>query len=171
MSIDRVLAGKKAKSDGEYFERLINEACEKYKRDGIAFIEKTPEPMKVIKPYSISKGQFITHFEKVAQPDYKGTLSGGRAICFEAKCTCKDRILQDRVTDAQMDALLTHAKLGAEVFILVGFFSKIIPSFYKIPFQIWYEMKLIYGRKYVLENEIQDYKVGEQHIINFLEVR
>lgn len=63
MSIDRVLVGKKAKSDGEYFERLINEACEKYKRDGIAFIEKTPEPMKVIKPYSISKGQFITHFD------------------------------------------------------------------------------------------------------------
>ena len=170
MNIDRVLAGKKAKSDGDYFERLINEACERYKREGFAYIEKTPEPMKVIKPYSIPRGQFIAHFDTTAQPDYKGTLSGGRAICFEAKCTGKDKILQDRVTDAQTDALLTHAKLGAEVFILVGFFSQIVPSFYKIPFQIWYEMKTIYGRKYVLETEIQDFKVGEQHIVDFLEV-
>ena len=165
---NRVLAGKKAKSDGDYFERLINEVCEKYKRDGIAYIEKTPEPMRVTK--NLGRGQFVAHFETTAQPDYKGTLSGGRSVCFEAKCTGKDRIAQDRVTDAQTDALLTHAKLGAEVFVLVGFFSQIVPSFYKIPFQVWHEMKLIYGRKYVLETEIQDYKVGEQHIVDFLEV-
>lgn len=168
--IGRTLIGVKAKSDGAYFERLIDKACSKYKRDGVAYIEKTPEPVKFVKANKTPKGTFTGFYEKFAQPDYKGTLKGGRAICFEAKCTGKDRIVQSRVTEEQLESLNTHFKLGAEVFILVGFFSKIVPSFYKIPFLTWVNMKEIYGRKYVLETEILDFKVGEQHIVNFLEV-
>lgn len=165
--MDRSLIAKKSRSDGAYFERLIDEACNLYKIKGYAYIEKTPEPMKVLKAYG-SRGQFIAHFEKAAQPDYKGTLSGGRAVCFEAKCTTKDRIDKDRVTDAQTEALLTHARLGADVFVLVAFFNKVVPNYYKIPIQVWEEMKLIFGHKYLLESEIKDYKIGEQHKVDFL---
>lgn len=65
---------------GSYFEAMISGSCDYYLDRGLAKIEKTPEPMKPLGPKNY-KGQFLACYTKQAQPDYKGTLKGGRPSC------------------------------------------------------------------------------------------
>jgi len=152
----RQLQGKRSKIVGEYFENLISSACDYYREQGIAHIEKTPEPMKVLKPVPRQAGRFIACFEKAAQPDYKGTLKGGQAIVFEAKHTDNDRIERGRLTQEQLDGLEMHHRLGALTFIVVSFEFQ---DFFRIPWEVWRDMKKIYGRKYVKPEELETYRV------------
>ena len=89
--------------------------------------------------------------------DYKGTLKGGRSVIFEAKFTTSDRITADRVTDTQADYLAKAAALGAHCYILAGFSTG---NVYKIPWEIWSEMKSYFGRKYVQEADLKQYQVN-----------
>lgn len=43
----RQIIGRRNKAAGEIFERWISNACEFYKRNGLAHIEKTPEPFHI----------------------------------------------------------------------------------------------------------------------------
>jgi len=79
------IIGLHNKEAGEQFEKLIIAACDFYRDNGIAEIDKTPEPMKAL--YPIDNGKFVACFTKRAQPDFKGCEDGGRCICFEAKHT------------------------------------------------------------------------------------
>lgn len=63
-------------------------------------------------------------FEKPAQPDYKGTLQGGRAVVFEAKHTSTGQMEQSRVTEAQAKRMEHHQELGALCFVVAGFGSE-----------------------------------------------
>ncbi len=117
----RQLQGMRSKATGEHFENMITGACSFYYEKNLAHIEKTPEPMKVLMPMPRQSGKFIACFEKAAQPDYKGTLLGGKAIVFEAKHTDHDRIERGRVTQEQLDGLEKHHKLGALAFVFVSF--------------------------------------------------
>lgn len=83
--------GKRNRALGLQFEKIITEACEHYRSMGLAYIEKTPEPMRVIGVLDRKRGIFKAVFEKAAQPDFKGTMAGGRAVVFEAKHTETDR--------------------------------------------------------------------------------
>ena len=46
----RQLLGKIARQKGQYFEQRLDSTFDYYRERGYAEIEKTPEPMKVIKP-------------------------------------------------------------------------------------------------------------------------
>ena len=46
----RQLLGKIARQKGQYFEQRLDGSFDYYRDRGFALIEKTPEPMKVIKP-------------------------------------------------------------------------------------------------------------------------
>ena len=162
----RQQAGRLAHSNGEHFERMIESSCYIYKFRNIAFIEKTPEPMKPLRPYG--NGQFVACFISTAQPDYKGTLKGGQAICFEAKSTMEDKIRFDRVKPVQLEALKKHKELGAETFILVGFFNDFAPEYFKIPIAVWENMKELYGRLYIKKSDIRKYQVKFGTHIEFL---
>ena len=94
------IRGKQARVAGGYLSRSL------------AKIEKTPEPMKPLGAKN-RKGQFLACYTKQAQPDYGGTLNGGRSIYFEAKHTDDERIEQRRLTQEQQDDLEAHHKLGA----------------------------------------------------------
>jgi len=155
-NVQRQIRGKRAKVAGEHFENMISGACSFYYDRNLANIEKTPEPMKVLKPMPKQPGKFIACFAKAAQPDYKGTIQGGRAIVFEAKHTDDDKIERKRLTDEQMDGLEKHHKLGALAFVLVSFG---LQSFYRIPWPVWRDMKEIYGRQYLKPDEIACYKI------------
>lgn len=152
----RQLQGKRSKIVGEYFENLITAACDYYREQDIAHIEKTPEPMKVLEAIPRRPGKFIACFEKAAQPDYKGTLKGGQAIVFEAKHTDADRIERGRLTQDQLDGLEKHHGLGALAFVIV---SVGLQQFYRIPWAIWRDMKDIYGRKYIKVDELENYRI------------
>src|SRR5699024_7034011 len=106
--------GRKAKRNGQVFESLLERSCIYYKKMGIAHIQKTPEPMRIIAPISRGKGQYKAIFEKKAQPDFTGTLSNGKSIVFEAKNTDSTNLPFDRINDVQESDLSYHAHLGAK---------------------------------------------------------
>lgn len=148
------IQGKRNRNAGKYFEEIIAAACLMYKGRGTAYVQKTPEPMTPLR--SIGQGRFIACFEKKAQPDYKGTLRGGRSVVFEAKHTDSDRLQQGAVTEWQAEQLEEYEGLGAICFVLVSFgFEK----FYKIPWDVFKTMKERYGRKYIKPEDVEIYRI------------
>ena len=152
----RQIQGYKSRAVGKNFEDFITASCKDYDERNVAFIEKTPEPMKIIRPQEA--GRFITCFAKSAQPDYKGTLFSGRSVCFEAKHTDSDRILQSAVTEEQEKCLDRHESMGAICFVLV---SIQLQHFFRVPWCIWKEMKLYFGHKYMSVDELKQYRVPQ----------
>lgn len=149
-----VMCGKRSKVAGDFWENMIETACQHYRLTGQAEITKTPEPMRPIK--SLGQGKFVAHYVKMAQPDYKGTLAGGRAVVFEAKHTDSDRLQQSVISSEQEKQLDRHAKLGAECFVMVSFGFE---QYFKIPWEVFRDMKANYGRKYIKPEDVQQYKV------------
>ena len=150
----RQLMGKISKAKGKHFEERLDASFAYYRDCGYAIIEKTPEPMRPTK--NLGNGKFIAFFEKKAQPDYKGTIKGGRTVMFEAKFTAKDRMEQDRVERTQSEYLDRHERLGARCYVLAGFGSGEV---YRIPWPTWRAMKELFGRKYVTEADLERYRV------------
>lgn len=149
------LQGKINRAQGAHFEEAIEAACVHYDLQGEAFIEKTPEPMKILKPINRQRGIFEAVFAKAAQPDYKGTIRGGQAVCFDAKYTSCDRIEQKAVTQEQKEALDKHEALGAWCFVLVSLGNR----FYRIPWDNWKDMKKRFGHKYMDAEDLAPYEV------------
>lgn len=140
---------------GAAFENLIDRSCEYYKQQGIAMIEKTPEPMRTLRP--LGSGRFEAVYTKQAQPDYKGTLIGGRAIAFEAKHTDKDRIMRSVISDEQEKCLDAYEQMGAVCYVLVSFGFK---KFYKFPWKLFRDMKYHFGVKHIREiDHIGDFEI------------
>lgn len=154
-NIDRRYRGLQSKRAGEHFEGMIEASCVWYREHGLACIDKTPEPMKPLRPPN-AKGQFLACYTKAAQPDYQGTLQGGCSVVFEAKHTDADRITYDRLTGDQIDDLEMHHRLGAVAFVLVSFG---LEGFYRIPWEVWRDMKTTFGRKYITQKEAEQYRV------------
>lgn len=154
-NIDRQYRGLQSKRAGEHFENMIEASCIWYREHGLACIDKTPEPTKQLSKPNY-KGQFLACYEKAAQPDYQGTVEGGRSVVFEAKHTDDDRIKYDRLTKDQIDDLEMHSKLGAVAFVLVSFG---LEGFFRIPWEVWRSMKGIYGRKYITRQEAERFRV------------
>ena len=150
-----VMTGRRSRAAGGAWEELLEASCRHYRLKGAAEITKTPEPMKPIGPKN-AKGQFLACYTKQAQPDYKGTLAGGRAVVFEAKHTDSDRLQRSVVSEEQEKQLDRHMALGADCFVMVSFGFR---QFFKIPWQVFRDMKDHYGRKYITPEDVQEYKV------------
>ena len=157
--------GYKAKKMGQNFENLVEKACGYYANRRIALIEKTPEPMRFIR--RTPSGQVIAAFEKKAQPDFKGTVKGGRSVVFEAKHTSSALIEFDRVEPHQIANLRLHEQLGADSFVLISIKLK---SFYLVPTIDWLALPDKLGKKSTNEKDLAEYQVGiRQGVIDFLD--
>lgn len=155
----------KAKRNGESFEQLIEITCAYYSKMGIAHIQKTPEPMRVIKP--IGGGRYTAVFTKKAQPDFTGTLKGGKSIVFEAKHTDGTNIPFDRINKEQERDLALHNHLDAFTGIIISFGMK---HFYFIPYDLWVYKKENIGKKSVNQLDLVDYEIStKKGIVDFLE--
>lgn len=154
-NVQRSRKGLESRRAGENFENLIAASLKWYEDKGVACVEKTPEPMKPLRAPN-RQGQFLACYVKAGQPDFKGTLDGGRSVVFEAKHTDDDRIKYGRLTDEQVEKLSMHHKLGAAAFVLVSFG---LQDFFRIPWEVWRDMKTIYGRKYIKQQECEPYRV------------
>ncbi len=144
---------------GESFEAQILTACEYYRSICHAEIDKTPEPIKVISGRHQNPSgcwSFEAVFTKQAQPDFQGTIDGGRSVVFEAKATDKDRILQSAVTHEQAYAMQSHAQKGALVFVLVCLRGRAV---YRVPWEVWWRMRQHFGHKYMTAEELEPYRV------------
>lgn len=149
---------------GDAFEKMISAGCATYKKRGRALIEKTPEPCKIIKKEA--GGRAIVQFQKheKAQCDFKGVLNDGRAVIFESKATTEKRMNQDRLSFTQFKQLAEYEKMGA----VAGVCVLINKTAAFIPFVIWSNMKAIYGRKYITEEEAEVFQVETPAAIHFL---
>ena len=147
--------GRRSRVAGAIFEDIIGVSCEYYRTMGLANIEKSPEPMKPISPKD-RKGHFVACYTKMAQPDYKGTMKGGRSIVFEAKYTEANRMNRSVISSEQEKQLDLHARLGAACYVMVTFR---FTHFFKIPWVIFRDMKQHFGRKYITPEDVLEYKV------------
>lgn len=150
-------------AQGQAFEGYIKAACEFYRQRERADIEKTPEPFKVTQKHG--GGVFTGRFTALAQPDFEGTLTGGRSIVFEAKYTTTDRLKRGVLTDKQMETLARRDKYGAVAGVCGGIGDK----FYFVPWDIWRDMKERYGRQYVKAEDIEPYRVRFTGAVLFLD--
>jgi len=150
-------------AQGQAFEGYIKAACTLYGTSGTAAVDKTPEPFRVTSKQR--DGVFTGRFTALAQPDFQGTLHGGRSICFEAKYTTTDRLKRGVLTDTQMKTLALHDALGAVAGVCAGIGDK----FYFIPWNVWRDMKERYGRQYVTAADIEPYRVRFTGAVMFLD--
>ena len=151
----RSFQGRVNHAQGQLFEWRIEAALRRYQQSGEAVVEKTPEPMRPLQ--RLEGGRFLAVFEKPAQPDYKGTLRGGRAVVFEAKHTSTGRMTQDRVTGEQAKRLDQHQQAGALCFVVCGFGQDV----YRIPWKLWRSMQSAFGRKYITPQDVEEYRVPQ----------
>lgn len=158
------IRGARNRAAGNYWEQIIEASCVYYKNACIADIAKTPEPMRPLSKAN-EKGQFLACFVKKAQPDYKGTLKGGRAVVFEAKHTDTDRLLQNVVSEEQKQELESHYQLGALCFVLVSFK---LQDYYRVPWNVFRDMKEYFGRKYIKPEDLEQYKIRFVGFLDFL---
>lgn len=150
-------------AQGGLFESGIKQACRIYREQGRAEIDKIPEPFRTLE--KSKDGIFKGRFTAAAQPDFQGTLAGGKSIVFEAKYTTTDRLKRNVLTDEQMNSLEHHEKLGALAAICAG----INNTYYFVPWEVWRDMKAHFGRMYVMETDIEPYRVRFTGAVLFLD--
>lgn len=153
-----------ANAKGQAFEAAIRVGLAVYAEHGIAQIDKTPEPFMVMRKNR--DGTFLGRFSgrNRAQPDFTGTLAGGRSIMFEAKSTSGDRLKRDLLTDRQMELLEAHYRMGAVTFVA----AELNLQHYTVPWQIWRDMKQLFGWKYIREQDLKPYQVPCRHGVEVL---
>jgi recombination protein U len=157
-NVKRRMTGRRSKAAGETFERWLSDACEFYLRNGWAHIEKTPEPFHITG--KDKNGVIRGYYEKKGQLDYKGILCDGSGIMFEAKHTDSDRIRQGVITDKQWESLDIYESFGAHCYVMV---SIGLSGFYRVPWNIWKQMKDKFGHKYMTEEELKPFKLAERN--------
>lgn len=150
-------------AQGHIFEDNIKAACLWYREQGRAKIDKTPEAFRVKKKHP--DGTFTGWFTAPAQPDYQGTLCGGRSIVFEAKYTTTGRLKRGVLTGEQIDALEDHARFGAVAAVCIGIQDK----FFFIPWEVWRDMKQHFGRQYVTAADVEQYRIRFTGAVMFLD--
>lgn len=150
-------------AQGNQFEGMIKAACLTYSFQDRAEVDKVPEPFRVTQKHG--NGQFTGRFTAAAQPDFSGTLAGGKSICFEAKYTTTDRLQRSILTEEQMESLERHTQLGA----MTGICAGIGDQFFFVPWIIWKHMKQIFGRQYVKAADIEEYRVKFTGAVMFLD--
>ncbi len=150
-------------AQGHFFEGYIKTACVLYSQKERADIDKTPEPFRVLEKSrdGIFKGRFTAR----AQPDFQGTLDGGRSIVFEAKYTTTDRLKRDVLTDEQQAALERHHNRGALSAVCAGIGDK----FFFVPWLMWRDMKDVFGRQYVTAADLENLRVKFNGAVLFLD--
>lgn len=158
--------GAVSRSQGLLHEKMIEAGCIYYRQTGRAYIVKEPEPFRVLKKDKRT-GRATIQFVKHAQPDFHGTLKGGRTIVFEAKHTNSDRIKQDLITPEQAASLTVQERLGAAAFVCAGIDNRA----FMVPWSVWSDMKKYFGRKYATADDLEPFEVVQDMSIKFLEYK
>lgn len=150
----RSLRGAQNRAEGNAFEEYIEKSCKHYSDTAVAFIEKTPEPFQITR--ALPQGKFEGYFSKKAQPDYKGTLRGGKTIVFDAKATSTEKIELSALTTEQQECLSMHMLLGAEAGVLLCYSFR---DFAYIPFETFMRAKELNGHKHWTVEESKAFAV------------
>lgn len=152
-------ANKSSRKNGRLFEDMIERACKFYEDSGMARITKVPEARKVVGRTGGRTSLMICANAAKADPDFIGSVApDGKCMVFDAKHTDKEKILLTALTENQRDIMAAHEKCGARCFVAVSFGFK---KYFMIPYDMWRDMKAVFGRQYILPDDpqIQGYSV------------
>ncbi len=147
--------GYLAKKHGQQFESVVKQACEHYRRQGIADIEKLNEPVKQLGGMD-TKGHFKACYEKKSSVDFGGNLRTGQGVYFECKCTSKDRLLKSAVGEHQAEYMERKEHMGCMVFVLANIQGKT----FAVPWNVWRDMKQHFGVLYITTETANRYEVN-----------
>ena len=152
-------SNKSSRKNGRIFEDMIERACKFYENAGLARITKVPEARRVVGRTGGRTSLMICANAAKADPDFMGSVApDGKCMVFDAKHTDKGKILLNALTDNQRDIMAAHEKCGARCFVAVSFSFE---QYYMIPYDMWRDMKAVFGRQYILPDDpqIQPYSV------------
>ena len=165
----RAYKNRKSRAEGRTFEEALERGCSFYYDKGKAFIVKVPENRKVIGRTGGRTSMMLCVNAQKAQPDFVGTLEGGRSIVFEAKHTDKGKMDYIKVTDYQREQLRKHQQFGAECYVAIGFsadfdesgakyanlfdFGNDTEAVFFVPFNVWENMTKLVGHKWFSLND------------------
>lgn len=105
---------------GSAFEETINLTNERYRKEGLALIQKIPTP---IKPLEIDQEKHViklAYFDQRSTVDYIGVM-GGIAICFDAKECTKKSLPFSNIHEHQVSFMKDFDAQGGIAFLLVHF--------------------------------------------------
>lgn len=151
--VEQAQRNRRSNARGRGFENLLMKGCQHYQNRGTAVINKVYEPYICTKV--LRDGKFTGRFLDRAEPDFKGVLDGGRAVAFEAKSTSKSRIQYNALTSTQLDWLREQYDMGALAFVAIDIQGR----FFSIPYPVWADMKNIFGKKFLVPGDIEEYEV------------
>lgn len=124
------------KNRGQVLERNVLQSAAYYEMRGEAIITKMPTPVNITKNV---KGLVSGYLEK-STVDFHGTLTGGRALYFDAKETGTGRfdMTNEKVMHKhQIKYLALQHEIGALAFILIDFTKE--RESYVIPWPVFAE--------------------------------
>lgn len=125
---------------GSLLEEMINHTNEKYRRDGLALIQKIPTPIKPVEIEPGSRHITLAYFEQKSTVDYIGAVQG-IPICFDAKECATDTFPLSNIHKHQVQFMEEFERQEGIAFLLIYFKAKEI--FYYLPFV---EMKKYWER-------------------------
>ena len=148
------VAGKRKKWNGDANESMLSFAFTVIARRFGDVVEKTPEPLQVIK--TRPNGHVEAFFAARAQPDYKGALStqGGRAFVAEAKSTTGSSLPFSLVKRHQILALRKYANAGAAAAVI----ATIRDETFLVPLDDWLALPERIGRKSARAQDIEKWR-------------
>ena len=152
---------------GGNFEGEITLVCDRYKQLGFASIDKTPEPVKQIGKMD-QQGRFTACYTKKAQPDFKGVIWNGRAICFEAKATADKSFSLKNISTEQSMYLERFARCGGIAFVLISISGNVYILTAKRLVDMLNDCKRSVSKKDFSENETVLRKGGFVDFLNVL---
>lgn len=103
---------------GNAFEELINFTNERYRRLGIAVIQKIPTPITPVQMDSDKKVITLAYFDKQSTVDYIGAVQG-QAICFDAKESKQKSLPIQNIHQHQIEFMHDFNRQKGVAFLLV----------------------------------------------------
>jgi recombination protein U len=146
--------GRRNRENGREFERRVEASLERLAELGAAYVTKNAEAVRILR--NLGGGRYVVVYASNGEPDYKGVLRGGKCVVLEAKYSGTAKTAQSRVYPNQAAALERYAELGAKCYVLAGYADG---SVYRVPWEVWREMKERFGRKYVTAADLKRYRV------------
>jgi recombination protein U len=103
---------------GNAFEELINFTNERYRRLGVAVIQKIPTPITPVKMDSDKKLITLAYFDKQSTVDYIGAVQG-LAVCFDAKESKQKSLPIQNIHQHQIEFMRDFNRQKGIAFLLV----------------------------------------------------
>ena len=117
---------------GSVLEDMINHTNERYRKDGLALIQKIPTPIKPIEMDKASRHITLAYFEQKSTVDYIGAVQG-IPVCFDAKECRSDTFPLHNVHAHQLQFMGEYEQQGGVAFLLIYYTNR--DEMYYMPYR------------------------------------